>query len=130
MSSRLTLGRPLRVVLVWNGEALEERHFNAPENIRIGSRPSDTFSAPESDLGRSFTLFRAVPGGFALELAPSMHGNVSLGGRELTISEQLQRSATAPLSPSDWGIVALDRTGEIAFFFQFVAATTEKLTQP
>src|SRR2546423_1449480 len=38
--------RPLRVVLVWHGEPLEERVFQSPQAITVGAAKGDTFIVP------------------------------------------------------------------------------------
>jgi TonB family protein len=123
--------RPLRVVLVWRGEPLEERVFAKPEVITVGASKQDTFTVPPSRVGESFPLFRgsADSNGFVLTLTPGMTGKLSIGGEPWAVSEFIAAGRGVPAGPyreqplatSDWGIVALDETGDVAFFFQFIA---------
>jgi hypothetical protein len=132
MTPGMDLGlRPLRVVLVWRGEPLEERVFAKPQVITVGASKHDTFNVPPSRVGESFPLFRgsADSAGFVLTLAPGMSGKLSVGGEPWAVSDFIAsgRGVPAgshreqPLATSDWGIIALDDTGEVAFFFQFIA---------
>src|SRR5438067_2117444 len=123
--------RPLRVVLVWHGEPLEERVFQSPQAITVGAAKGDTFIVPSSRLGERFPLFRpsADATGFVLTLAEGMSGKLSIDRQPLAIDEFLREGRGVPSGPfreqplatSDWGIVALDQSGDVAFFFQFVA---------
>jgi TonB family protein len=122
--------RPLRVVLVWRGEPLEERVFTTPQLITVGATKRDTFVVPPSRIGESFPLFRGSSdsGGFLLTLAPGMSGKLSMGGESWAVAEFVAsgRGVPAgayreqPLATSDWGIVSLDDSGDVAFFFQFI----------
>ena len=123
--------RPLRVVLVWHGEPLEERVFTSPQAITVGSSKNDTFIVPSSRLGERFPLFRpsADATGFVLTLAEGMSGKLSIDRQPFAVDEFLREGRGVPsgehreqpLATSDWGIVGLDETGDVAFFFQFVA---------
>ena len=123
--------RPLRVVLVWHGEPLEERVFTAPQAITVGSSKNDTFVVPTSSLGDRFPLFRpsADNTGYVLTLADGMSGKLNVDREAFAVREflRLGRGVAAgafreqPLATSDWGIVSLDESGDVAFFFQFVA---------
>lgn len=123
--------RPLRVVLVWRGEALEERIFDKPQTITIGTRKGDTFVVPPGHVSDGFPLFVAQPesGSYTLTLTDGMAGKLSLGGDQLAVSDFLSSGRGVPsgqhryqpLGMGDWGIVALDESGDVAFFFQFVA---------
>jgi hypothetical protein len=126
------MGLPLRVVSVWRGEPLEERLFARPCTITVGPR-RDTFIVPASPLGERFPLFRASDdrARFVLTLAEGMSGKLFLegAGRPLAVSQYWQSGGGVPagrfrrqlLASSDWGIVGLDDSGDVAFFFQFVA---------
>lgn len=123
--------RPLRVVLVWHGEPLEERVFTTPQPITVGSSKRDTFVVPTSRLGEEFPLFRpsADNTGYVLTLADGMTGKISIDRQPCAVDEFLRRGRgitvgafrEQPLATSDWGIIGLDDTGDVAFFFQFVA---------
>jgi outer membrane biosynthesis protein TonB len=127
--------RPLRVVLVWRGEPLEERVFQRPQLITVGPSKHDTFTVPGSKLGDQYPLFVASPdsGSYTLTLADGMSGKLSLGGQAWAVSDFLRTGRGVPsgayrqqpLATSDWGIVGLDETGDIAFFFQFVSSAVQ-----
>src|SRR6476469_5585538 len=112
--------RPLRVVLVWHGEPLEERVFTTPQPITVGSSKNDTFVVPSSRLGERFPLFlpSADATGFVLTLAPGMSGKLSIGRQPCGVDEFLRDGRGVgdgahrqqPLATSDWGIVGLDDT--------------------
>jgi hypothetical protein len=116
---------------VWRGEPLEERVFTQPQFITVGASKRDTFTVPPSRVGESFPLFRPSPdaAGFMLTLSAGMTGKLSVGGEPWAVSEFIAsgRGVPAgerreqPLATSDWGIVGLDDTGDVAFFFQFIA---------
>src|SRR5690349_3415333 len=123
--------RPLRVVLVWHGEPLEERIFTTPQPITVGTSKTDTFIVPSSRLGASFPLFRpsADATSYTLTLADGMSGKLNVNREPFAVEEFLRRGRGVsigafreqPLGTSDWGIVGLDGSGDVAFFFQFVA---------
>jgi hypothetical protein len=127
--------RPLRVVLVWRGEPLEERIFTRPQLITVGPSKSNTFTVPASDLNEHFPLFVASTDSesYSLSLADGMSGKLSLGGRSWAVSDFLRNGRGVqtgnlrqqPLATSDWGIVGLDETGDVAFFFQFVSPAVQ-----
>src|SRR3954447_23216758 len=109
--------RPLRVVLVWRGEPLEERVFQTPQTITIGPSKKDTFTVPASRLGEQFPLFQpsADATSYTLTLAEGMSGKLSLRRDPYAVSEFLRRGRGIPSGPfrqqplatSDWGIVGL-----------------------
>ncbi|MDB4967307.1 MAG: putative abductin-like protein [Myxococcales bacterium] len=121
----------MRVVLVWHGEPLEERVFAEPQSITVGPSKKDTFVVPSSRLGEQFPLFRpsADETGYVLTLAEGMSGKINVDNEPYAVDEFLRRGRGVPvgvfreqpLATSDWGIVGLDETGDVAFFFQFVA---------
>jgi hypothetical protein len=123
--------RPLRVVLVWHGEPLDDRVFYAPQAITIGTSKADTFTVPASRLPDHFPLLRPSPEahGYVLRLSEGMGGKLSLDREQQAVGDFLDSDRgirdgefrDQPLATSDWGIVALDHSGDVAFFFQFVA---------
>src|SRR5688572_20072983 len=119
----IPLARPLRLVLVWNGEPLEERVIHTAEPVVLGTRKGVTFAIPEGALGIEHTLLRpSLDGSFTLCLTQRMRGTVGLDRRELGVSELLdgQPAVEQPLAVHDWGIIAVDETEEVACFFQFL----------
>jgi outer membrane biosynthesis protein TonB len=126
--------RPLRVVLLWRGEAMQERLFTEPVPITVGTSKLDTFTVPPSALGDQFPIFSpsADNTGFVLTLADGMCGRLNLSGAVTEVSDFLRQGRGVaighhrqqPLSTSDWGIVGLDARGEVAVFFEFLAKTT------
>src|ERR1700761_6438341 len=85
--------RPLRVVLVWHGEPLEERVFTTPQPITVGSSKDDTFVVPSSQLGDRFPLFSpsADATGFVLTLADGMTGKLSIEQEACAVTDFLRR---------------------------------------
>jgi hypothetical protein len=121
------LARPLRLVLLWHGEALEERVLHAAEPVTLGSRRGVTFAAPEEMSGPELTLLRPTPdGSFVLCLKTGMRGTLGLDRREIPVEDFLAQGGgppspvDQPLSVNDWGVVALDHTQEVAVFFHFL----------
>jgi hypothetical protein len=124
--------RSLRVVLVRYGEALEERFFDKPQKITIGVSKRDTFHIPDARLGSTVWLFRPSSDGhsFVLRLVEGMSGTLAVNLHEMPVSHFLSQGRgiadgqyrDQPLASSDWGIIGLDENGDIAAFFQFVAA--------
>jgi hypothetical protein len=121
------LARPLRVVLVWHGEPLEEKVLHAAAPVVLGSRKGVTFAVPEAALGAEYTLLKpSADGSFTLCLASGMSGTLGLDRREIAVEEFLAQSrgggghVEQPLSVHDWGVVALDHSQHIAIFFQFL----------
>ena len=114
--------RPLRVVLVWHGEALEERVLHRAEPVILGTRKGVTFAVPEA-LGEHVLLRPSADGSVVLSLRPGMSGTIGLDHREVVVDQLLgsRGSVEQPLAISDWGIVALDETQALAVFFQFLA---------
>ena len=126
MGKGALLARPLRLVLVWHGEPLEERVIRHAVPIILGSRKGATFSIPEASLGPEHVLLAPSPdGSFSLRLTPGMSGTLGFDSREVTVEDfaasQGGGASESPLSFSDWGMVAIDKTHEIAVFFQFIA---------
>jgi TonB family protein len=124
--------RPLRVVLVWHGEPLEERIFTTPQAITVGPSKKDTFIVPSSRLGEQFPLFKPSPdhASYVLTLASGMSGKLNIDREPCAVDDFLRSGRGVasgdgfreqPLATSDWGIIGLDESGDVAFFFQFVA---------
>ena len=115
---------PLRVVLVWRGEALEEKVFYTSQVITVGASAKDTFTVAANQLGDGFALLSptADGAGFAVTLAAGMSGKLHIDGIDLEIADLVGGRGGGGRQQSfgmrDWGIVSLDGTGEIALFFQ------------
>ncbi len=120
---------------MWKGEPLEERVFYKPQPITVGPSKHDTFTVPASRLGDQFPLFApaADSSSYMLTLAEGMSGKLSLGNEPHAVSEFIRRGRGVPSGPfrqqplatADWGIVGLDDTGDVAFFFQFIGSTVK-----
>ena len=79
---------PLRVVLVFAGDNLEERHFDASETITVGSSLQATFLVPDRGRGEAFALLRPGPDGlYRVSLARQMTGKLYVGGRPYIVEE-------------------------------------------
>src|ERR1700753_1053980 len=86
--------RPLRVVLVWHGEPLEERVFTSPQTITVGSSKKDTFVVPSlGRLGEQFPLFRPSPDntGYVLTLADGMSGKLNVDQEQQAVVDFLRQ---------------------------------------
>ncbi len=120
---------PLRVVLVFAGDALEERHFEASETITVGSALDATFLVPDRGRGESFALLRPGPDGlWRVLLDRQMTGKLHVGGRPYSVDEiAMNDGEPPPIGPGDWGIVGLDKKGEVAVFFQPITDTAPVL---
>ena len=71
---------PLRVVLVFAGDNLEERHFDASETITVGSSLQATFLVPDRGRGEAFALLRPGPDGlYRVSLDRQMTGKLYVG---------------------------------------------------
>ena len=116
------LARPLRVVLVWHGEAIEERVLHKAEPVRLGARKGVTFAVPEA-LGEHVLLRPSADGSVVLSLVPGMSGTIGLDHREVAVEQLIggRGPVEQPLAITDWGIVALDASQEVAIFFQFLS---------
>ena len=120
---------------MWKGEPLEERVFYKPQPITVGPSKIDTFTVPASRLGDQFPLFApaADSASYVLTLAEGMSGKLSLGNEPHAVSEFIRRGRGVPSGPfrqqplatADWGIVGLDDTGDVAFFFQFIGSSVK-----
>lgn len=116
---------PLRVVLVFSGDALEERHFDASETITVGTSRDATFLVPDRGRGDAFALLRPGPDGlYRVALDRNMTGKIHAGGRPYSVDEIAMNDGEAPpIGPGDWGIVGLDKNGDVAIFFQPITET-------
>ena len=120
------LTRPLRLVLVWHGDPLEERVLHYAEPVVLGGRKGATFAVPDETFGNGqHILLRPSPdGSFTLCLRSGMSGTLGIERREIPVEEFLRQgrggACEQPLAVSDWGVVALDHSHEIAIFFQFL----------
>ena len=124
----IALSRPLRLVLVWHGEPLEERVLHSAEPVILGSHKGVTFAIPDGLLGTDHTLLRPSPdGSFTLCLTTGMTGTLGIDRREIPVEEFLKQGRSGPPGPveqplamNDWGMVAIDSSQEIAVFFEFL----------
>src|SRR5258708_710628 len=118
----------IRVVQLWRGTPLDERTFPwgalqaAGGAITIGATEVETFTTPETRLGGLYPLFRASPTGFTRSLQPGMTRTLHARGRTLSVGTQ---NGALPLGGSDWGIIGVDDSNEIAFYFELVAPSAQ-----
>jgi hypothetical protein len=118
---------PLRVVLVWNGTALDEKVFRFNQPVRIGTTPQDDFVVPATAIGAGHALFEPGPDGttWHIGLQSGMGGKLHLDGVDVAVSDFLGESQRGghggriqPIGRHDWGIVALDPENSVAIFYQ------------
>ena len=107
--------------------------------IRIMAQLSATPGHPLNDwlfnhLPPAFALLRAVGDEFIVRLSPGMVGTLHLAGRDMTIAQFFAEQRGIALDPAqadgqpglreqtlgedDWGIVATEPSGAVAFLFQ------------
>lgn len=130
-STKKTGQKILRIGLFQNGEFIEERLIHSRGSVTIGQDfKKNTFVVPASKLPRSFGVFEAKDGTYALNFDQSMSVKLSLGDGgskntgELVRENKAQKTAsgyTVALSTRSYGRVAWG-TGEdeVALLFQFV----------
>jgi hypothetical protein len=114
-------------VLVWHGQPIENRVLHTAEPVVLGSHKGVTFAIPESARGDFVLLRPGTDGSYTLCLDTGMSGTLGIGHREIAVEDFLSQGrggppapVAQPLSVSDWGMVALDPSHEIAVFFQFL----------
>jgi len=110
--------RKLRVAFVWNESIQDDLVRDEPEPVVLGPEgdyplPEDVAAAIGAD---SFTLLVPHGPGYALQVAPSLGGDVWVNGQRQPVSSL---GASVPLGPDDYGVVTL---GSLAIFFQHVRA--------
>jgi len=110
--------RKLRVAFVWNESIQHDLVRDEPAPVTLG--PEGDYSLPE-DVARaigsdSLTLLVPHGAGYALQVAPSLGGDVWVNGQRQPVSTL---GASVPLGPDDYGVVTL---GSLAIFFQHVRA--------
>jgi TonB family protein len=110
--------RKLRVAFVWNESIQHDLVRDEPEPVILG--PEGDYPLPE-DVARaigsdSLTLLVPHGPGYALQVVPSLGGDVWINGQRQPVSTL---GASVPLGPDDYGVVTI---GSLAIFFQHVRA--------
>lgn len=116
----------LRMSHVWNGEVMEDRVFNVPSAITLGTSGQSTFTVPVANLPQDFAIVRPGNRGYLLTLGANMRGTICVDGIEQPVDEFVRKGAggdsfhATPISGRDWGVIDLDDQGRHRIFFQFV----------
>jgi hypothetical protein len=125
----------LRAVLILRGNVVEDRLFERPAPVTLGPTTTATFITPPLALPPHVPFLQPVVAGYDLTLTAGMSGTLTLDGTESEVQGvYATRPSTASgeglrhvsVGPDDHGLVALDETGDLALFFQFVTPA-EKL---
>ncbi|MBO6936255.1 MAG: TonB family protein [Deltaproteobacteria bacterium] len=111
--------RKLRVAFVWNESIQDDLVRDEPAPVVLGGVGGD-YPLPD-DVSQSIgadALTILVPHGpgYALQVHPSMGGDVWIRGQRQPVSSL---GASVPLGPDDYGVITI---GPLAIFFQHVRA--------
>ena len=131
MSSKQSKAKVLRIGLFQNNRIIEERLLRTPGPVTIGNdyggkRGGNTFSLPESNLPKSFTVFDIQGAQYVLHVVPGMTGRVRLGEQIATLQDLIE-GGKAKKGPNNTYVLALPQSaqgrvtiGEATLLFQFV----------
>lgn len=109
----------LRVAVLWHDTVVSETTVSG-KSVTIGENPKNTLMIPDAaNVGNSYELFSADKGGgYSLNLADGMSGQISIKGEEFSAEDALkQKGRSISVDGKDWGVIDL---GPLAVFFQFV----------
>src|SRR5437868_3214207 len=112
----------LRASLIWHDEVMGDVVFDKPDKVTIGEADGATFTAPVP----AQTIVTPGRRGYLLTLSSQMTGVVCLGGVEHDVAAWVKAGEepggfrAAPIGGNDWGVIALDASGDHKLFFQFV----------
>jgi hypothetical protein len=119
----------LRAVLILRGTVVEDRLFERPTPVTLGPSTTATFLTPPLTLPERMPLLQPAATGYTLTLTGAMGGTLTLDGAEADIRAIYAARAAEDMGEgmrrvgvrtSDHGLVALDDTGDLTLFFQFV----------
>jgi hypothetical protein len=125
-------GPLLRVAHVWRDEVMADQILHDPGSVTLGASAASTFVIPDLGLPADFAILRPGARGYVLTVGAAMGGQARLGGEEVDIAslsrggggERAEGAAgsfrATSVGPGDWGVIALDASGEHTLFFQFV----------
>jgi hypothetical protein len=124
----------LRTALIWHDEVMDDVVVAKPTKITIGCAGKTTFTIPDVGLPKSFAIVRPGNRGYLLTLGERMRGTICIDGEQQDVAELVQGAgengfAATPISGRDWGVIALDESGDYKLFFQFVPIE-DATTQP
>ena len=109
----------LRVAVLWHDTVVAESTVTG-RPVTIGESTKNTLMIPDvANVGSSYELFSADKGGgYSLNLADGMTGQVNLKGEEISAEDALkQKGRSISVEGKDWGVIDM---GPLAVFFQFV----------
>jgi hypothetical protein len=116
-------------VLILRGTVIEDRLFERPTSVTLGPSGRATFLTPPVGLPERMPLLQPAGAGYTLTLSGTMGGTLTLDGAEAEVRSVYAARAAEDLGEGlrrvavrvgDHGIVALDETGDLSLFFQFV----------
>ena len=112
----------LRASLIWHDEVMGDVVLDKPDVVTIGNAEGATFIAPVP----AQTIVTPGRRGYLLTLSTEMTGVVCLGGVEHDVAAWVRAGEepggfrATPIGGNDWGVIALDASGDHKLFFQFV----------
>lgn len=112
----------LRASLIWHDEVMGDVVLDKPTAVTIGAAEDATFTAPVP----AATIVTPGRRGYLLTLSTQMSGVVCLGGVEHEVASWVRAAEepggfrATPIGGNDWGVIALDASGDHKLFFQFV----------
>ena len=127
---RQSRGVRLRASLIWQDEVMGDVVLDRPGSITLGESHKSTFTVPDVGLPDRFAVVRPGNRGYMLTLGEGMRGRISIDGREQDVAEFVRGGdgsegsgfRATPIGGRDWGVVELDRSGDVKLFFHFVPA--------
>jgi hypothetical protein len=133
-------GRPaLQVAMVWRGQILGYQLLRTGRRVTIGPHKRATLITPAVRGARGrFTLLQPRRGGYVLQLAPGMRGDVHCAGQSASIAEILAGPATGrrkgdgrevTLEPGDRARILPGEANDLRLELRFVDAP-EKIGRP
>jgi outer membrane biosynthesis protein TonB len=119
----------MQVAMVWHNQILRYELLRRARRVTIGpSKRAMLITPPVSGRSR-FVLARPKSGGYLLQLAPGMRGDVQQGGQTITVDEILSGPATrrrkgdlreVTIQPGDRARIQLRDGGDLRIELRFV----------